>query len=98
MLNKTCWGIGLTAFFLLAMPLQARGAAYSYVDWTSTDIPGGTAKGTITLPDLSTVTVTFEAINPNGSAGNLFSAQVTDANTVDYWMPKEPQRTTSIRR
>lgn len=90
MLNKTFWGIGLAAFFLLAMPFQARGATYSYVDWTSVDIPKGTAKGTITLPDSSTVTVTFEAINPDGSAGNLFSAQVTDANSIDYWMPKEP--------
>ena len=90
MLNTTGWRLGLAGLLLLAMPLQAVGATYSYVDWTSTDILKGTAKGTITLPDLSTVTVTFEAINADGSAGNLFSAQVTDANAVNYWTPQQP--------
>ena len=58
-------------------------APYHYVDWTSADVLGGTATGTITLPDSSTVTVNFEAINPDNTPGNLFGAQ-TNGGT-NYW-------------
>jgi hypothetical protein len=66
----------------------AHADVYSYVDWTEADVALGTAKGTITLPDQSTVTVTFKATQEDGSAGNLFGAQV-DPGT-NYWMPAEP--------
>src|SRR6476646_563752 len=56
---------------LIAVPVAAPAAIYNYVDWTSANVAGGTATGVITLPDLSTVTVNFAAINPNGSPGNL---------------------------
>ena len=57
---------------------------YHYVDWTSADVAGGTATGTITLPDSSTVTVDFEAINPDGSPGNLHFETQT-AGGINYW-------------
>ena len=50
------------------------GDAVHYVDWTSANVSAGTASGVILLPGGSTVTVGFQAINPNGSAGNLFGA------------------------
>lgn len=61
----------------------ASAVLYHYVDWTSADVPGGTATGTITLPDSSTVTVDFAALNPNGSAGNLNFAQT--GGGINYW-------------
>lgn len=74
--------------FALASPGQALAAVYSYVDWTEADVAAGTASGTITLPDESTVDVTFEAINDDGSPGTLYGAQV-DGGT-NYWAPSEP--------
>ena len=38
-------------------PVTASAVLYHYVDWTSANVGGGTASGTITLPDASTVTV-----------------------------------------
>src|SRR5688572_6412547 len=39
--------------------VDASAVPYYYVDWTAADISAGTAAGTITLPDASTVTVGF---------------------------------------
>jgi hypothetical protein len=64
-------------------PVSASAVLYHYVDWTSADVPGGTATGTITLPDTSTVTVDFAAINPDGTPGNLNFAQT--AGGTNYW-------------
>jgi hypothetical protein len=49
----------------------------------------GTATGTITLQGGQTVTVTFAAINADGSAGNLHGAQWMGTLT-NYWMPAAP--------
>ena len=67
----------------LFAPVVASAVPYHYVDWTSANVAGGTASGIITLPDTSTVTVSFEAINPDNSAGSLFFAQ-TNGGT-NYW-------------
>jgi hypothetical protein len=64
-------------------PVTASAVLYHYVDWTTADVAGGTASGTITLPDASTVTVDFAALNPNGSAGNLNFAQTSGG--INYW-------------
>lgn len=61
---------------------------YHYVDWLSANVAGGTASGTITLPDASVVTVGFEAINADGSPGSLFGAQVSGG--TNYWNPATP--------
>ena len=66
----------------------AYGATYYYVNWTSANVAGGTATGTITLPDSSTVTVTFQAVNPDNSPGNLFGAQTSGG--TNYWIPSAP--------
>jgi hypothetical protein len=73
---------------LLPTVLPAFGATYYYVDWTSANVAQGTATGTITLPDLSTVTVTFAATNSDGSPGNLFGAQTSGG--INYWSPSAP--------
>ena len=69
---------------LAIAPLAAAAVPYHYVDWTSANVAGGTATGTITLPDTSTVTVDFAAINPDGSPGNLNFAQ-TNGTGTNYW-------------
>lgn len=61
----------------------ASAVLYHYVDWTSADVPGGTATGTITLPDSSTVTVGFEAIASSGGPGSLNFAQT--GGGTNYW-------------
>jgi hypothetical protein len=75
----------LLAIATLALmgPATADAALYHYVDWQTANVAGGTAAGVITLPDMSTVTVTFEAINPGGSPGNLNFAQT--AGGTNYW-------------
>ncbi|MGB0629091.1 MAG: PEP-CTERM sorting domain-containing protein [Alphaproteobacteria bacterium] len=74
-------GVISAAALLWAAPAGA--VPYHYVDWTSADVAGGTASGTITLPDSSTVTVDFEAINADDMPGNLFFAQT--AGGTNYW-------------
>lgn len=56
---------------------------YHYVDWTAADVGGGTATGTITLPDSSTVTVDFEALNPDLTPGSLNFAQTSGG--TNFW-------------
>lgn len=71
---------------------------YYYTDWTSWNPGGGTAQGLITLPDSSTVNVTFDAIRSNGAPGTFMgvtgssiwspttaytSAQVSNASTYE---------------
>jgi hypothetical protein len=68
---------------------------YHYVDWTAANVPGGTAAGTITLPNLSTVGVTFAATYANGSSGNLYGAQVSGGGT-NYWNPSAPYLSTQV--
>ena len=86
MASKARFFIALALLWLA--PQAAHAATYSYVDWTQADVTAGTAKGTITLPDSSTVTVTFEAVNSDGTPGNLYGAQVSGG--TNYWSPSEP--------
>lgn len=67
---------------------SASAAPYFYVDWTAANVSGGTASGLITLPDASTVSVSFAATYANGSPGNLYGAQ-TGAG-INYWNPSSP--------
>ena len=76
--SALCWLVPRTSF----------ADEYYYVDWLTADVALGTAMGVITLPDSSTVTVTFEALNSDGSAGNLSDAQ-TNGGT-NYWVPSDP--------
>ena len=77
----------LAAFCVVASP-SASAAPYYYVDWTSANVNAGTAAGTITLPDASTVTVGFQALYADGSAGNLAFAQTSGG--TNYWNPSSP--------
>lgn len=83
-MNKNFAFAASIAAALAVAPLTASAVPYHYVDWTSANVAGGTATGTITLPDSSTVTVSFEAINSDGSAGNLNFAQ-TNGSGTNYW-------------
>jgi hypothetical protein len=74
----------------------ARAAVYSYVSWTAADVPHGTASGVITLPDDSMVTVSFEAINQDGSPGTLYGAQINGTSAINYWIPSEPYISTQV--
>lgn len=79
--------VALAALVGLGLSFNATSASavlYHYVDWTSADVAGGTASGTITLPDSSTVTVGFEAITASGGPGSLNFAQTTGGGT-NYW-------------
>ncbi len=73
----------------VALPRVASAATYYYVDCTEANVAGGTASGTITLPDSSTVTVTFAAIKQDSSPGSLYGAQINDTGT-NYWNPSAP--------
>lgn len=61
------------AIGLLAAMLSTTASAvpYYYTDWTSWNPGGGTAQGVITLPDTSTVNVSFDAITSAGGAGTF---------------------------
>ena len=71
-----------------AMLLGSIGAAnadpltYYYTDWTSWNPGGGTAVGVITLPDLSTVNVTFNAITSSGAPGSFLGVAAPS-----IWLP-----------
>jgi hypothetical protein len=71
----------LCAYRLIATP-------YYYTDWTSANVAQGSAAGTITLPDASTVNLTFQALYADGTLGSLAFAQ-TSAGT-NYWTPSTP--------
>lgn len=66
----------------------ATAAPYYYVDWITANPAGGTASGTITLPDSSVVTVNFVATNPDGSPGSFFFAQTSGG--TNFWNPSTP--------
>lgn len=85
-------GRGLALFALLSGPAWA--APYYYVDWQTANPGAGSASGTITLPDASTVTVGFQAYNPDGSPGTFFFGQ-TNGGT-NYWNPTTPYISSQI--
>ncbi len=83
---------------LVALALAAAGsvaaAPYYYVDWTAANVGLGTASGTITLPNASTVTVSFAATNQNGSPGTLYGAQINGG--INYWNPSTPYTSNQV--
>ncbi len=79
----------VTIFFAgLLIASVASAVPYYYTDWTAADVNGGTASGTITLPDSSTVAVDLKAVYANGAPGNFAFAQ-TNGGT-NYWNPSTP--------
>ncbi len=64
---------------------------YFYVDWTSANTGAGTAGGTITLGDGSTVAVDLRVLRSDGSAGSFYGYKLdagsssTIPNWNDYW-------------
>ncbi len=77
-----------------ALSSAASAAQYNYVDWLAASPSAGTASGLITLPDASTVSVNFAAINANGSAGSFSFAQ-TNGGT-NYWNPSTPYTSAQV--
>tara|TARA_R110000868_G_scaffold40362_2_gene139354 strand:- start:6815 stop:7555 length:741 start_codon:yes stop_codon:yes gene_type:complete len=73
-----------TAAAFAFTPVTASAVLYHYVDWDDANAAGGTASGFITLPDSSTVTVSFAAINADTSPGTLNFAQI-DGTGINYW-------------
>jgi hypothetical protein len=85
----------VAAIFVLVSANTASAVPYYYVDWLSANVSGGTASGTITLPDLSVVAVGFQAVNPNGSPGSLYGTTQTGCGT-DYWSPTTPYTSSQV--
>ncbi len=63
-----------STLFCSAVMSSAFAVPYYYTDWTSATPGAGTAVGVITLPDSSTVTVDFSAVNSDGTAGSFLGA------------------------
>ncbi len=82
------------AVLALAAAGTAVAAPYHYVDWTAANIGQGTASGTITLPNASTVTVNFAATYANGSPGTLYGAQINGG--INYWSPSTPYTSAQV--
>ncbi len=79
----------LTAAVAMALaPALASAVPYHYVDWQTINAAGGTASGVITLPDLSTVNVGFQAISPGGAPGSFLFGQ--SGCGTNYWNPNAP--------
>jgi MYXO-CTERM domain-containing protein len=86
----------LSGAAMLAAPGLARADVY-WVNWSSADVGSGTASGTITLPDNSTVTVTFAATTDDGGAGMLYGAQTGEqSDATDYWTPAATYESTDV--
>ncbi|GMV07357.1 MAG: hypothetical protein AMXMBFR53_36320 [Gemmatimonadota bacterium] len=62
-----------------------RSNNYYYVDWTAAAPAGGTAAGTITLGNGSTVSVSFAVTRPDGSQSSFYGAQTSGGGT-NYWV------------
>ncbi|PKN80814.1 MAG: hypothetical protein CVU47_08610 [Chloroflexi bacterium HGW-Chloroflexi-9] len=59
-----------------------------YVDWTTINVGGGTAAGTINLPSGPPVSVTLTAVNPDNTNGSFYGGQTGCG--VNYWNPSAP--------
>jgi len=80
-------GLALASTLASAVPVP-----YHYVDWQTINVPGGTASGVITLPDMSTVTVDLKALNPPfppGTPGSFASPSQTGCG-ITYWATGTP--------
>jgi hypothetical protein len=89
---KRALGFALLAWLA---PAAALAVPYHYVNWTTANPSGGTASGTITLPDTSVVTVNFEVFDEFGNPGTFFFAQ-TDGTGTNYWNPITPYISTEV--
>lgn len=74
---------------LLLIGGSASAVPYHFVDWTAANPGAGTASGTITLPDLSTVAVDFSVTQATGAPGTFSFAQTSGSGT-NYWNPSAP--------
>ena len=83
------WLVPALVAGLLGAPGVASAAVYSYVEWSAADVANGTASGLITLPDQSTVKVSFAARTATGAPGTLYGAQINGQGT-NYWTPSAP--------
>lgn len=73
----------------IALAAPAMGDVVYYTDWTSANVPGGTASGVINVPgSANPVSVGFKAINADGSDGSLYFAQTSGG--TNYWQPDAP--------
>lgn len=77
---------------MLAAP--AASVPYHYVDWQSAT--SNTASGVITLPDSSTVTVGFEALNPDGTPANALSPAAQTGGGTNFWNPSTPYTSAQV--
>jgi hypothetical protein len=69
-----------TACLLSCVSLACSAAPVAWTDWTSvTPGAGGSASGVITLPDASTVNVSYQ--------GGLYFGQTGNSGDIDYWSP-----------
>lgn len=88
---------GLNLGLAVAIALYAgaaRAVPYQYVDWTAANAAAGTASGTITLPDTSTVSVNFSVTEATGSTGSFFFAQTSGG--TNYWSPSSPYTSAQV--
>ena len=79
----------------LLIATNAFAVPYYYVDWLTADVNGGTASGTITLPDASVVNVGFQAITVAGGPGNLGPTTQTGCG-INYWSPSTPYTSAQV--
>ncbi|MGD9942774.1 MAG: hypothetical protein AB7S98_06015 [Burkholderiaceae bacterium] len=85
---------GLASIALAATAGTASAATYHYVDWISANVATGSATGVITLPDSSTVNVSFQSYNADGSFGSLYFAQTSGG--TNYWSPNTPYLSSEV--
>src|SRR5687768_10229966 len=88
MRNESRLKVGLVAAAAFGVMSTAQAVPYYYVDWTSASIEAGTAAGTITLPDTSTVDVGFAVTQASGAPGTYAFAQTSVG--INYWNPSAP--------
>lgn len=79
---------------VLTVAGSTGGITAYYVDWTAANPGAGTAAGVISLPDGSTVNVTFQAVLPSGAPSGFLGAQ-TNGGT-NYWIPSAPYISTEV--
>ena len=73
---------------MLSLAGAANAVPYLFVDWTAGNPAAGTASGTITLQDSSTISVGFSVTQASGAAGSYKFIQ-TNGGT-NYWSPTTP--------
>jgi hypothetical protein len=83
------------AFATAATTTTALAATYNYVNWTSADVGGGTASGTIALSGDAGVDVTFTATTADGGAGDFYGAQTGGSGTT-YWTPAATYQSSAV--